>query len=332
MESRKERYSSEKQTKPGKWWLLIASLVILLIGAIAYWAGAFTGFFDQTQPAAGTSGSADPAKKINVLALGIDKRQSQAGRSNVSCVITFDMAARNVSMLWIPQDSRVKIDGYGWQKIGQAYAHGGLDLAKKTVEDLLGIPLDYYLAVDMAGFSRVIDAVGGVDINVEKRMYYDAYDEGEVVNLQPGLQHLDGQSALQYIRFRQDEMGEQGRIERQQKFSKALLEKMASPAVIPHIPTIISETSSAVTTDLPAGEMLSLGKMAGDAYQRGLKTETVAGETIKIGPVDYWAPDIAALRRQVAGIQAIEADEAAAAALANEYEQSIPGKAEAAKP
>jgi len=307
----------------------ILATALLVAGVLAYWVADSFGYLDKAKQAMGLS-----PKKINILVLGIDQRRNDIGRSNVTCVVTIDTATKDVSMLWVPRDSRVKIPGHGWNKIGHAYAYEGPKLSEKTVEELLGIPIDYYLTINMAGFSKVIDAIGGVDINVEKRMYYyDPYDEGEVadnnglIDLRPGMQHMDGNTALQYVRFRHDEMGDIGRIERQQKFSKALLAQVASPAVITRIPGIIGEVNSAVKTDLPLSQMLSLGKIINDAYKRGLNTDTVSGKPVFIDDISYWMPDIVAMRKQVAEIQGIALDEkdmATARNLAAEYTSSIP--------
>jgi len=144
--------------------------------------------------------------------------------------------------------------------------------------------------------------------------YYDPYDEGEVadnnglIDLKPGMQHMDGNTALQYVRFRHDEMGDIGRIERQQKFAKALLAQIASPVIVTKIPSIIGEVNAAVKTDLPVSQMLSLGKIIKDAYKQGLKTDTVSGKPVYIDNISYWLPDILAMRKQVAQIQGIVLD------------------------
>ena len=273
---------AEQKTSQRKSILITGVLItlLLIVGVFVYWIFNSISHFEKDKQALGV---ASPPK-INILVLGINKRRDDVGRSNVTCVVTIETDTKKVSMLWVPRDSRVKIQGNEWNKIGHAYAYKGPELSKKTVEDLLGIQINYYLAVDMSGFSKVIDAIGGVDINVEKRLYYyDPYDEGEAANnnglidLKPGMQHMDGNTALQYVRFRNDEMGDIGRIERQQKFSMALLTKLASPAVITKIPAIISEVRDAIKTDLPAGEMLSLANIINDAYKRGLKTNMEIG-------------------------------------------------------
>ena len=112
-----------------------------------------------------------------------------------------------------------------YDKINHAYAYGGHELTQKVVESFLNVPINYYVLIDIQAFEKIIDAVGGVDIDVEKRMYYeDPWDDngGLVIDLQPGLQHLNGKTAIQYVRYRDGE-GDIGRINLSKKFMKAFL-------------------------------------------------------------------------------------------------------------
>jgi len=322
----------EKDTtldKKGKKKRILIITGLLLITVIAAAAAFFLGGTDKGKQGIGSLGE---HKKINILLLGIDKRRNDIGRSNVTCVVSVDTDTKDVSMLWVPRDSRVKIPGNEWNKIGHAYAYGGPKLSEQTVANLLGVPIDYYVSINMDGFKKVIDALGGVDIDVDKRMYYyDPYDEGEVdndglIDLKPGMQHMDGNTALQYVRFRHDEMGDIGRIARQQKFAKALLADVINPMVIVKIPSVIKEASVAFETDMPASEMLSVAKIFTDAYKKGLKTEMVAGKPVYIDGISYWLPDIMAMREQIAKIRGIVMDSqylAAARSLAREYEAEV---------
>ncbi len=330
MTSEQERGLTEQRNSKIKRPIIITTIflfTILIAAATAYFA---VDGLDQTKQSVALSPS---HKKINILVLGVNQRRNDIGRSNVTCVVTVDTDTKDVSMLWVPRDSRVKIPGYGWNKIGHAYSYGGHKLSEQTVSDLLGIPIDYYVAINMDGFKKVIDAIGGVDINVEKRMYYyDPYDEGEVdnnglIDLKPGMQHMNGNTALEYVRFRHDEMGDIGRIERQQKFAKALLSQMATPAIITKIPDIVNEVNATISTDIPVSQMLSLGKIINDAYKRGLNTYMVSGRPVYIDGISFWLPDIAAMRQQIAEIQGIATDDnymAATRSLANEYENAVP--------
>lgn len=310
--------------------LLIVSVTVAFCFKVSRSISASAGYVvDQSNQAM----SVTPAnKKVNILVLGVDERQNDIGRSNVTCVVTVDPDTKSASLLWVPRDSRVKIPGNGWNKIGHAYAYGGPKLSEQTVSDLLGIPIDYYIEINMDGFKKVIDALGGVDINVDKRMYYyDPYDAGEVdnnglIDLKPGMQHMDGNTALEYVRFRHDEMGDIGRIERQQKFVKALLSDVATPSVITKIPNVLKEANATFKTDIPLSEMLKLTTQMNDAYKQGLKTDMVSGTPVYIDDISYWLPDISAMRKQVAQLQGLTMDDKYSEDtqnLANEYATSI---------
>ena len=117
---------------------------------------------------------------------------------------------------------------------------------------------------------------------------------------------MDGKTAIQYVRYR-DGDGDLGRIERQQKFLKTMLEKVASPSVIPRIPAIIREVSSAIQTDISVTDMINLAKITNDSAKKGLKADTVPGKPAHIADVSYWLPDIVALREHIAESQSIPA-------------------------
>lgn len=326
MTSRLERRRAErtKDQPPQKGW--IAALLILLLVVVA---GASYVFFTGGIGINKTKRTADFAvgqHKVNILVLGVDERDGDKGRSDTMFVATIDESTKAVSLLSVPRDTRVKIPGYGWDKINHAYADGGSELSQKAVENLLGIPIDYYVTIDFAGFYKIVDAVGGVDVDVEKRMYYeDPYDE-LVIDIRPGLQHMNGKTAIQYVRYRDSE-GDLGRIERQQKFIKAMFKQIASPSVITRIPGIIREVNSVLKSDLSTADMLNLAKIVNDAAKQGIKTDTVPGKPAYIADISYWLPDIVGLREHIAQIQSIGLDEryvSAARKLQAEYESSIP--------
>ena len=170
--------------------------------------------------------------------MGVDERDDDVGRSDTLMVATLDPKKDQAALMSVPRDTRVKIKGHGWDKINAAYAYGsakggpeaGEKLAQRTVEDFLGVNMDHYVVVNIQAFQKIIDAIGGIDIDVEKRMYYeDPWDDdgGLIIDLQPGMQHMDGKTAVTYVRYR-DEEGDIGRIKRQQKFMKACMDKVTS--------------------------------------------------------------------------------------------------------
>lgn len=309
-----------------RFFLIIGVLIAVFAVASAsyYWFGG--GLTDKKKEDASII---SPQNKINIMVMGVDERGDDAGRSDTLFVMTVDTNTKEVAMLSIPRDTRVKIPGKGWDKINHAYAFGGYQLTQKAVEGLLGIKIDHHIMIDIAGFKKIIDAMGGVTIDVEKRMYYtDPYDDdgGLVIDLRPGTQHMDGQTAIQYVRYR-DEDGDIGRVERQQKFLKAVLNEVASPSVLTKIPGIIREFSSVVKSDMSTSEMLSLAKILNDASKKGLKTDMVPGQPAYIDEVSYWLPDLLALRKHVAQTLGVAMEEKYVSTTQREvveYETSIP--------
>ncbi|WP_425059128.1 Polyisoprenyl-teichoic acid--peptidoglycan teichoic acid transferase TagU [Sporomusa carbonis] len=325
MTSRLEkRFADQRKTRRNRFLLILMCLLLFITvaGATYYWATGGT-FQKARRAAADATGL---PHKVNILVLGVDERSDDVGRSDTMFVVTVDTSTKQVSLLSIPRDTRVKIPGHGWDKINHAYAEGGHSLSQRAVEDLLGIPMDYYAIINFAAFNKIVDAVGGVTIDVEKRMYYEDPYDNLLIDLKPGVQKLDGRTAIQYVRYR-DEEGDIGRIKRQQQFIKAMLKEVTSPFILPRLPGIIREVNSAVKTDMTTAEMLNLAKLLNDAAKAGLKVETVPGKPAYISDISYWLPDITALRNYVALTQGMTVNDkfvSAARTLATQYERSIP--------
>ena len=247
--------------------------------------------------------------KKNIVVMGCDIRKDDVGRSDTLFVAMLDKNNKNATLLSVPRDTRVKIKGHGWDKINAAFAYGGHKLTQETVQDFLGIKLNNYVVVDFQGFKGLVDAVGGVDIIVEKRMYYyDPYANFEI-DLKPGKQHLDGKTAMQYVRYR-DEEGDIGRIRRQQKFMMALYQEIASKNIIAKVPGVSKQIMSMVKTDLSLKEMVELGNVMRDMMEKdGMKMSMVPGEPEYIDGISYWIPDVTKLRQQMAEMQGVKITE-----------------------
>ncbi|HWR41636.1 LCP family protein [Sporomusa sp.] len=325
MTSRLEkRLVDQRKNRRGRFLLILTCLLLFIsvAGATYYWSTGGT-FEKARRTGANVTGM---PHKVNILVMGVDERSDDVGRSDTMFVVTVDTSTKEVSLLSIPRDTRVKIPGYGWDKINHAYAEGGHKLSQRAVEDLLGIQMDYYAIINFAAFNKIVDAVGGVTIDVEKRMYYEDPYDNLLIDLKPGVQKLDGRTAIKYVRYR-DEEGDIGRIERQQKFVKAMLKEISSPFILPRVPGIIREVNSAINTDMTTAEMLNLAKLLNDASKAGLKTEMVPGKPAYIADISYWLPDIIELRNYVVLSQGMTADDkfvSAARTMASQYERSVP--------
>lgn len=281
----------------------ILVLALILIAAASYWSYSF---IDGDAPLDNLTREERLDLKKNIVVLGVDERPSEedTGRSDTLFVVMLDTDEDNVSLLSVPRDTRVKIPGYGWDKINHAFAFGGHKLTQETTEELLGIRINNYVMIDFKGFKGLVDAIGGVDIEVEKPMsYYDEWD-GFTIDLAPGMQHMDGEKAIQYVRYR-DEEGDIGRIRRQQKFLRAVYDKVTSVEIISHLPALVKQANQMIDTDLSISDMMDLAQALHGMMEKhgSLHTATVPGLPEYIDGVSYWIPDITDLRQQMAEMQ-----------------------------
>ncbi|MBQ4213175.1 MAG: LCP family protein, partial [Selenomonas sp.] len=141
--------------------------------------------------------------KATIMIMGVDERDDDVGRSDTLMIASIDPKTNQASLLSVPRDTRVKIKGHGFDKVNAAYAYGKEKLSQDTVESLLGVNIDHYIIINTKSFKKIIDAIGGIDIDVPKRMHYeDPWDDdgGLIIDFQPGMQHMDGAKAVTYVR------------------------------------------------------------------------------------------------------------------------------------
>ncbi len=233
----------------------------------------------------------------NVIVLGIDATAGSK-RSDTIMLLHVNPATRFAGVLSVPRDTQVSIPGYGKDKINHAYAYGGIELAKKTAAEFLKVDIPYYIKVDLSGLANIIDRLGGVTINVEKRMYYVDNAGKFFVDLKPGTQKLSGQQALGYVRFRHDNLGDFGRVERQQKFLHSLANEMIYGGNIVKAPALLYDLISNIETNLNSREILGLTIALRQAYESGnIEMETIPGESEMQRGIYYWMPDMAGLQK-----------------------------------
>lgn len=236
-------------------------------------------------------------RRQNILLLGVDSNGSNTDpwtgtRSDTIILLNVDPKTRSVNAISIPRDSKVYLAGdYGVQKINAAHALGGVQLTKRTVEEALGVKVDRYIAISDEAVKRLVDALGGVPIYVEKRMNYDDYAGNLHVHLNKGLNVLDGKNAVGYLRFRHDGLGDIGRTQRQQWFLRGLLEKIQTPQAIPKIPEMLNIATTYIKTDLSLYEMSQYAALAKSFDTSKIEVATLPGSPNKKGSVSYWILD-----------------------------------------
>jgi LCP family protein required for cell wall assembly len=267
-----------------------ACLVLVVFYAAAYrgsapWAGLASKVFAPlaNAPLAGTApGQEAPTpewtgtERLNVLLLGIDSRDDSSATKNTDTmiVISLDPVNKTAAMLSIPRDVYIDRPGVFTDKINAAYAFGGYDLTRKVVEDLLGIRLNAYAVVDFDAFTKIVDSVGGVVIDVKRPVRDESYptpDYGiERLDITAGPQLMDGQTALRFARSRHD-TNDYSRAQRQQLVLSALRTRMAEGDFLRGLPSLIDRVGSAVQTNFDPANILPLAQFGtgidGDAIR-----------------------------------------------------------------
>lgn len=228
--------------------------------------------------------------KLNVLLAGYDSSINGPPRADTIIIASINLNTNKIGLLFIPRDTRVKIDGHGYSRINAAHAYGGIELLNETVEDFLNIKLDYYLETNFDGFAEIIDLIGGIDIYIEEPLHYVDRAGGLYIDLPAGNVHLDGEKALEYVRYR-GSRGDIGRVSRQQKFIQAVMEKAISSQMILNFPSIYKEVMDSINTNIPAKDITPFVKMAKDVDLSSLKTEMVPGRPEYINKASYWIAD-----------------------------------------
>mgnify|MGYP002856606230 CR=1 FL=1 len=252
------------------------------------------------------AGSSRPARQdstarntVNVLVVGLDNVEG-GSRTDAIALAIFDAENKALRVASIPRDSRVYIPGRSWDKINHAYVYGGIKLLRETLVNLTGLPIDYFVKVNYKSFPRIVDVLGGVDIYVEKKLVYNDYSGKLFINIPAGQQHMDGKTALGYVRFRHDPLGDIGRVRRQQKFIDIMMKKLKTPAIIPRVPAIVTELMDAVDTDLAPLEALKLLQFANNLPPDRIKMFMAPGKTGFSKNVSYWILDNNAFSLQLA--------------------------------
>ena len=229
--------------------------------------------------------------KFNILLMGEDDVEGSR-RSDTILFITIDIDDKNMRVMSLPRDTRVEIPRHGTQKLNHAFAFGGPDLMKATVEKYLGEPILYTVIVDYDSFPEFVDMLGGVEIDVQKKMRYVDRAGKLDINIKPGKQVLDGKTALHFVRFRKDALGDIGRIQRQQQFIKALIRKAYDPRVIIKFPELASQAMKIFRTDMsPTLAVQLAGYVQNELGRDNMYFSTLHGEPAMINRLSYWVGD-----------------------------------------
>lgn len=202
------------------------------------------------------------AESLNVLVLGVDRRpedpEGSQTHSDTMMLVKVTPQTGSVELLSVPRDLLVEVAPGVEDRINNAYAYGGVERAKSVMENLTGIPVDRYAIVDFEGFKEVVDALGGITLEVEQRIRVGI--EGHRVYIPTGTQELDGLEALAYARYRGTPCGDLDRIERQQQLVSALRAQALEWNTITRLPEVVKIMNENLDTDMGIVQAVSLGR------------------------------------------------------------------------
>lgn len=298
------------QTARNPIWRFLAAGISLLVATAT---GAVTGAWvavttPEGPPPAPSDATARPRQgwpgltaPMHILVLGIDyngygRHLSADGgrtRTDTLLLVRIDPRDRRVSALSIPRDTRVELPGYGIDKINAANVYGGADLVKETVTGFLGVPVDRYVKLDLKGAEKLIDLIGGVDLDVERAFHYDDWAGRLHVHLKPGYQHLGPKEAVAYARFRHDNQGDLGRVTRQQRLLQAVAAKLFQPGNLLRLPQLLGVARDHIETDLTPADLTHLVATVPDLWRQEMRWATVPGHYSLWRGVSYWEADVA---------------------------------------
>lgn len=225
------------------------------------------------------------------------------GLTDTMLLLRFNPETKKVVLVSIPRDTRIEIPGHGVNKINAANSLGGPALSARSVSELMGgIGIDRYITINVQGVQALVDALGGVTVYVPKDMKYQDDSQHLYVNLKAGKQHLNGEQALQLLRFRHDELGDIGRVQRQQMVLRALSEQALNPATLARFPQILSVIKSHIDTNLTVEELFALMGFASSIDRSNMQMLIVPGEygDINTYGTSYWLPNTSHIQTMVA--------------------------------
>jgi polyisoprenyl-teichoic acid--peptidoglycan teichoic acid transferase len=305
------------------WLLCIITLLVVfnaVHGAVAE-NGLGVGLLNAAGKAAGFRMPFTPPpfggrERVTILLMGTDATNDLC---DTVIVVFLNVKAHRVALLSVPRDSYVRLASGKATKLTHAFPlakertgedSDGIEAVLSTVQSNLGLPIDRWVRVDIKGFEELVDAVGGVPLEVEKQMKYTDREQGLHIDLLPGFQTLNGNQAMQYVRFRNDPEGDLGRVRRQQKFLSSLsskLGRMAKDRDLGALIGLVPRVLKHVDTDLTAGELTQMANLARSIDLAGVETKVAAGESsfiaTKDGNMSIYRLDLSQIGSDVAELE-----------------------------
>lgn len=263
--------------------VLLASAVGLAGGLVL--AGPLSGLlkgdlFDKSKPLTNPFSAWSGLGNQGLVVLGTDVG---GGNTDVMYLVKVDNGVTHLTQ--VPRDSYIDSSSYGPLKANALYSLGGVGAVKRELSSKLGQPIEHHVVVDLSAVRRMGDQLGGLEVNVPKRMYYVDNSQGLYIDLQPGPQTLKGRDLEGFLRFRHDEEGDIGRLERQKLALNALFSKLTRPENLLRLPALIGSAGKDLKTDL--GPMELGGLVTAMATTR-LQTTRLGGRPLDLNGISYW--------------------------------------------
>ncbi len=221
--------------------------------------------------------------KRRILVIGTDK----VGE-NTDVMFTVQLKDGTTQLTQVPRDTFVESSEFGIVKANALYAFGGMDALKQEIANLLDAPVDRYVRVNLRAVEHLAAALGGVEVDVPKRMYYVDNAQNLYIDLYPGRQVLRGEQLEGFLRFRHDELGDLGRMERQKLVLAEVFRKLAQPATLTRLPELLKVAGNDIKTDLSP---LELGQLVTAMASTKLSTGQLPGRLFWHNDLSYWMPD-----------------------------------------
>lgn len=298
--------SHARRQRKVRWPRLIAIFVIavFIVGvgaAYHFYRSAGQSLADQAKNSGAFHG------RINILLLGegliqdgshdVLNNPNLPDQSDVMMLISIDTKTDQASLLSVPRDSEIDLpQAGGLNKINDANFVGGPTLAVKVVSKTVGVPINFYAETTIVNFAQIINDIGGLTVDVPYAMNYGNSNTAAAkfldIHLKAGVQHLDGQQVVEFVRFREEALGDIGRIQQEQYIVKLILKKVLQPSEISHLPQVISLLRKDITkTNLTTEQLIQLGLLGSHVKLNQIRYATLPGLPQTINGIDYWKLD-----------------------------------------
>jgi LCP family protein required for cell wall assembly len=295
--------------------LFVVSLVLAVVGAYAFVLAFDPGLLP---PAFRLGGLQHPT---NILLLGTDvvytdlgnrtkkiNQEAFTGRSDTIMLVRLDPFRNTFNLLAIPRDTEVLVPGNGMQKVNSANAIGGHNLAIATLTNFLQVPIDHYVVLNVHGLVELVNELGGITVEIPKSMHYMDWTAKLKIDLSPGYHTLTGNQAMGFVRFRHDSLGDIGRVERQELFLRAVMDKAKQPSAWAHLPQLIAIASKYVDTDMSVPEMMGMATFVKCVPKSNQTLAMMPGEFAGNGNWRVSSTDVRSMVARFQGTQFINSD------------------------